>query len=315
MFGKKVYSTLFAGLGNRLEALPVCFAFQEYFGHEVLLDWPESADLRVIGARFCRLRPWMKPGAIRFAATDPEAFVRAGGHRIVIQKGLFGGISRINRRLYRQTAARLRLHPRLLLELTGQFASLKDSIMVGVHIRRGDFRQGPEEDLYDPERHIHSQVPLWWYEYAMDAVMRRHGRVTFYLAHNGLKPDEITRLQGAFPILQAPMDNPYRPKRHGHQAQANPVRDLFALACCPIIIGTPMSSFTHYPANALGRETLVLLPVRRTSRSEPRMGYSLSFGQDFQTWMDTWNQGQGFHEVTSMAQLPDVCYDQSIDWL
>ncbi|MBF0416513.1 MAG: hypothetical protein HQL79_12190 [Magnetococcales bacterium] len=46
MLQKKVYSTLFAGLCNRLEALPLCFAFQEYFGHEVLLDWPVPSELR-----------------------------------------------------------------------------------------------------------------------------------------------------------------------------------------------------------------------------------------------------------------------------
>ncbi|MBF0146796.1 MAG: hypothetical protein HQL84_05115 [Magnetococcales bacterium] len=315
MLKKKVYSTLFAGLCNRLEALPVCFAFHEYFGHEVMLDWPEFHDLQVIGARYCRLRPWMKLGAKRFSVPDPEEFVRMGRYRILIQKGLFGGIPRINRRLYLATAARLRLHPRLILELTRQFTPHDDSFMVGVHIRRGDYRPGPEEDQYDLDHHIHSRVPLWWYEYAMKEVMRRYGKVTFYLAHNGLTRDEETHLEHTFPIIQAPRDNPYHPKRQGHQAGANPVRDLFALACCPVIIGTPMSSFTHYPAHALGRETLVIQPLRRTLRSSPQMGYSLLFGKDLQAWMDTLDKGSSFHEVTTISDLPEVAYRQALEWL
>ncbi|HIJ84643.1 MAG: hypothetical protein HW380_1776 [Magnetococcales bacterium] len=312
---KKIYSTPFAGLCNRLEALPLCFAFQEYFGHEVLLDWPEFQDLRVVGARFTRLRPWMKLGAKRFDSPTPEEFVHLGRHRVLIQKGLFGGIPQINRRLYLATAARLRLHPRLMVELMAQFAPLKETVVAGVHIRRGDYRPGPEEDIYDINNHIHSQVPLWWYEYAMKTVTDRYGKVIFYLSHNGLTPQEETRLSHAFPLIQAPRDNPYRPKRKGHQADSNPVRDLFALACCPIIIGTPMSTFTHYPAHALGRPTLVLQPLPRTTRAAPRMGLSRLYGRDIHAWMETLYKGSMFHAVTSVSDLPDVDYFQALDWL
>lgn len=312
---KRVYSTLFAGLCNRLEALPLCFAFHEYFGHEVVLDWPEFRDLRVIGARFAKIRPWMKLGAKRFSAPNPAEFARLGCHRTLIQKGLFGGISHINHRLYRTTAARLRINPRLLVDLMDQFAPHGEDTIVGVHIRRGDYRAGPDESCYDIHHHIHSQVPLWWYDYAMATVMARYGKVKFYLAHNGLTVDEESRLADSFPLIQAPKDNPYQPKRLGHRASSNPVRDLFALACCPIIIGTPMSTFTHYPAHALGRATIVIQPLPRTSRAAPGMGYSDLFGRDIHAWMDTLYKGLSFHEINSISDLPDVDYRLAMDWL
>ncbi|MBF0421124.1 MAG: hypothetical protein HQL78_13285 [Magnetococcales bacterium] len=312
---RKVYSTLFAGLCNRLEALPLCFAFQEYFGHEVLLDWPETDDLRVVGARFCKLWPWMKLGAKRFASPTPDEFARLGRHRVLMQKGLFGGIPQVNRRLYLATAARLRLHPRHIVAIHEQLTPCNDTIVVGVHIRRGDYRPGPDGDVFDIAHHIHSQVNLWWYEYAMERVMTRYGKVVFYLAHNGLTREEENRLGHSFPLIQAPRDNPYRPKRQGHQADANPLRDLFTLACCPIIIGSPMSTFTHYPAHALGRPTLVIQPLPRTLRSEPRMGYSQLFGQDIHAWMDTLYKGKSFHAVRSLADLPDVDYCYALEWL
>ncbi|MBF0421457.1 MAG: hypothetical protein HQL73_00510 [Magnetococcales bacterium] len=313
---KRVYSTLFAGLCNRLEALPLCFAFHEYFGHEVMLDWPEAHDLHIAGARFCSLRPWMKLGAVRFTSLDPDEFARLGKYRLLMQKGLFGGIPHINRRLYLETGRRLRLNPGLMVALMKQFASVADdALIVGVHIRRGDYRLGSDADIYDLSNHIHSLVPLWWYEYAMAVVMQRYGKVMFYLSHNGLTVDEETRLCQTFPVMQAPRDNPYRPKRRGHQAEANPVRDLFSLACCPIIIGSPMSTFTHYPAHALGRPTLVIQPLARTLRIDPRMGYSQLFGQNIHAWMDTLYKGTQFHEVTTLSDLPDVDYLQALDWL
>ncbi|MBF0133813.1 MAG: hypothetical protein HQL75_14660 [Magnetococcales bacterium] len=312
---KKVYSTPFAGLCNRLEALPVCFAFQEYFGHEVVLDWPEADDLRIVGARFGKLYPWQKLGARRFSAPSPDEFAQLGRHRLLIQKGLFGGIPQVNRRLYLATGARLRLNPRLLVQLLAQFAPLGDTIVVGVHVRRGDYRPGTDDNLYDLEHHIHSQVPLWWYEYAMGEVMRRYQKVIFYLAHNGLTAEEEARLHQKFPLVQAPKDNPYRPKRQGHQAEANPVRDLFALACCPIIIGSPMSTFTHYPAHALGRPTLVIQPLSKTYRTAPHMGYSRLFGEGIHAWMDTLYKGVSFYPVRSGVELPEVDYPQALEWL
>jgi hypothetical protein len=41
------------------------------------------------------------------------------------------------------------------------------------------------------------------------------------------------------------------------------VADLFALACCPTILATPISGYSHWAANALGCSGVVRLYGRR----------------------------------------------------
>jgi hypothetical protein len=45
--------------------------------------------------------------------------------------------------------------------------------------------------------------------------------------------------------------------------------DRFALACCPVILATPVSSYSHYAARVLGPVSLCLIPPPRMPRSAP----------------------------------------------
>jgi hypothetical protein len=138
--------------------------------------------------------------------------------------------------------------------------------VVGVHLRRGDFPLCCEE-VYDLHQTMLSAVPLWWHEWMMRAIVRRQPSVRFLLCHNGAS-DAAAQLKKEFEVVEVPLPNPYK-RPTGHQSAHHPVADLFALACCPVILATPVSSFSHYAANVLGDAATCLLPPPQRNRAAP----------------------------------------------
>ncbi|MBF0146794.1 MAG: hypothetical protein HQL84_05105 [Magnetococcales bacterium] len=313
MWFKRIISTQYTGLCNRLEGLALCFAFQELFGHQVCLDWPDIAGLEVAGARrwkYTLLDKWMG-----YKVRDPDAatFHRLGRHRVLIQRGTTGGDQGILERLYRPTMARLRLHPDGRKGLRSHLSRIGNAMLVGVHIRRGDFLGG-EEDHYDIHASRHPRVPLWWYIHAMEQVRQRFGHVVFLLSHNSPDGAEEGVLRERFKLLPSLADGRYN-ANGGHAATTNPVIDLFALACCPVIITTPMSTFSHFAANVLGPPSLAIQPLPVMHRAAPGLGITCLFGQRSPAWFSSLKQGTAFQPMMETAALPDPGSRVHLDWL
>jgi hypothetical protein len=168
--------------------------------------------------------------------------------------------------VHNEAVSRFSLCPPLAEQIAAVFQRLGSRPVVGVHLRRGDFPLLSEE-VYDLHQALLSAVPLWWHEWVMNAIVRHQPDVCFLICHNG-KTEAVTLLKKNFDVIEMPIANPYHndPK---HRSKHHPVADLFALACCPVIMGTPVSSFSHYAANVLGNESTCLLPPPRMTRGEP----------------------------------------------
>ena len=70
-----------------------------------------------------------------------------------------------------------------------------------------------------------------------------------------------------FDLVQLPVENPYELSTPGHCATTHPIGDLFALACCQIIIATPISSF-HICRQCFGPATTCIIPPQKMRPGE-----------------------------------------------
>lgn len=278
------------------------------------IDWKEAEWLNVIGVRKKKYTLWDRLCGKKVIHPSEEEFNRLGRHRCLVQRGTFGGPEKILDRLFLPTARRIRVHPKIRTEIINLFETQKD-LTVGVHIRRGDFKQLPNGERYDIHSSRHPQVPLWWYQYAMHEVVQRFSSVRFFLCHNGLEHDEHSLLKRNWDLLEMPRDGLYGRIGDGHFSKTNPVADLFALACCPIIISTPMSTFCHYAANALGSPSLSIVPTPLTSKDSPGYAFCRLYGKRAPTWVKVVREGQDLHEIHSHREIPCPDYDCDVDWL
>ncbi|MBF0108335.1 MAG: hypothetical protein HQL76_04075 [Magnetococcales bacterium] len=313
MWFKRIISTQYTGLCNRLEGLALCFAFHELFGHQVCLDWPDIEGLEVAGARRWRYTPMDKLFGRKVRDPDGTTFHRLGRHRVLIQRGTTGGDQGVLDRVYLPTMARLRLNAAGREQLRRHLGRSDGAMLVGVHIRRGDFH-GEEGDGYDIHATRHPRVPLWWYIHAMEQVRSRFGHVVFLLSHNNLEPGEEGRLRERFAVLPSLADGSYN-AHGGHAAATNPVLDLFGLACCPVIITTPMSTFSHFAANVLGSPSLAIQPLPVMQRTAPGLGITTIHGHRAPAWFASLRQGTAFRPITAVEDLPDPGDRVNLDWL
>ena len=97
-------------------------------------------------------------------------------------------------------------------------------------------------------------------------MVKRQPDLGFYLSYSG-DGSEFEVLRKNFDIIEARSPSPYHYKGPDHSAARHPVVDLVALACCPTLLGTPISSFSHYAAHLLGPPSTCLLPPLRTRRT------------------------------------------------
>ena len=264
--GRRLYLNQYVGLVNRLESLILAFAIRRAHGHEIFLDWKELDALVIDGCGQGSIGPLRRIGALRWrSCTSEEVFAQLGRHRTIILRTYIGP-PEILRSLRLPTVARIRVRAWVAAAIRDVFGPRADRPMVGVHIRRGDYTL-TSPDVYDASAARHPAVPIWWYERAMAALLRRSPDAVFYLSHSG--PGEaFDELRRNFDVVQGAVRNPNRRQVSGHESEVHPVVDLFSLACCPVILGTPMSSFTHWAANLLGPRSTCVLPRLRVSRSD-----------------------------------------------
>ena len=215
-------------------------------------------------------------------------------------------------RLFLETAARLRLDPLLLNAVRSLFREKAGRPVVGVHIRRGDFKVA-DEHSYDASKTRHPAVPLWWHEHVMGQILRQEKDAAFFLSCTG-DPGAYRSLRKNFDLFELPVPSPYSYKGPDHASGRHPVGDLFALACCGLIVASPVSSFSHYAANALGPASTVILPPIRMSREKPIFGWAKLHGQRLPSWNLLSREQRGLNLIEDSAVIPGLS-EASVKWM
>ena len=156
-------------------------------------------------------------------------------------------------------------------------------------------------------------VPDWWYAHVMADLRRAFPDVAFFVACTGSLAD-YPALAG-FDAFDLPTAFPYGYKGPSHSAKRHPAADLFALAGCRVVIGSPCSTFSHYAADMLGEPTTLLVPpaepMTRAAASYRRLDL---YGRGAHDYYAACRTGQGLVAVADPAQLP-VGRGAELGWL
>jgi hypothetical protein len=302
----------FAGLGNRLEALTFARALQEAHGGEILLDWPELDALHVPFARRGRLSWLDRRRAKRLRNCDESQFGAARDLPIIELRGLHGPDERM-RGLYLRTSGQLRLHRDLKGAIEQVFERAGVRSIVGVHLRRGDFPRSTAG--YDATRPgPNPAVPIEWIEAAMQQCLKFWPDCAFFVSASCAE-DESARLRRNFDLIQLPLANPYAPSDPGHRASTHPAADLFALACCEVIVATPLSSFSHFAANALGPPTTCIVPPQRMEPGETTLCRLDMHGQVLSDWLRVFREPSILRPFDGSIVLERDAPRPQTDWI
>jgi hypothetical protein len=299
---KRIYISNFAGLANRLEALVLASLIEERFGHSIYLDWPEKGSLEVLGTRTGALMPWRRPWSTKIRDFGLAELEGMGRHSTIVVRSTYGP-RELQQRQLAPTAARLRLSPSVKQAIVQSLESRRSRPAVGVHIRHGDFRLFGD-DHFDVSRGRHPAVPIWWYSHVMELFVRRFPGVYFILGYTG-EAGAIEPLRKKFDIVTLPATKTQRPLLPGHASSGDPVIDLFALACCTVLVASPTSSFSHWAANILGPEATCIIPPPVTSRSSPALSRIKLGKRVVLDWRDAAEKGAGATPVLSDEELPE----------
>ena len=296
----KLYIDEFVGISNRFETLPLAFALRQAYGHDIILDWHELDSFSVEGTQRGKVRLLARIGAQRVRHCDATLFDSLAGRKIIL-RSLDGPSDKLDP-IYLETAARIKLAPLLRQSIVDCFAQVSGRPVVGVHIRQGDYH------LADAERYdIGTEwpaVPVWWYERLMATIVARQPDTCFYLSCNG-DPAAFRQNFEHFDVFSLALPSPYAYKGADHSSQVHPVADLFALACCPLLLATPISGYSHWAANALGPPSLCLVPRPGATRQEPLAGMVKLHGQRLPRWRAAGRSGSDTTAISGdLAQLP-----------
>ncbi len=260
----KLYIDEFVGISNRLEVLPLAFAIRKAYGHEIILDWHELDSFSVADTSRGKVRLLARIGALRVRHCDEALFATLAGRKIIL-RSLDGPAEKLDA-IYLETAAKLKLAPHLTRAIRQAFDKYQGRPVIGVHIRQGDY------ELVNDQRYEITKewpaVPVWWYEQMMAEIVRRQPDACFFLSCTGAPP-AFRELHERFEVFTLDVPSPYQYKGPDHHSSVNPVADLFALACCPVLLATPISGYSHWAANALGPPSTCIVPRPGATRDYP----------------------------------------------
>lgn len=307
----KLYIDEFVGITNRFETLPLAFALKNAYGHSITLNWHELDSFSVEGTQTGKIGFWQKLGAERVRDCDGQKFKNLR-HRNLVLRSLDGPSSILNP-IYMETARKIHLKTHLSTAIKASFAPYLKRPIVGVHVRHGDYR------LENPERYVVAGVewpaiPVWWYEKMMARILKIQPNVCFLLSSTG-DPDSYPTLRSNFDVFTVDAPSPYGYKGADHQSAVNPVADLFALACTPVMLATPISGYSHWAANVLGPATTCIVPLENATVENVLCGRVDLYGRRLPVWR------QAGREATDTlildANLDGVDFSQSaqVDWL
>lgn len=306
----KLYIDEFVGISNRFETLPLAFAIQNAYGHQIVLDWRELDSFSVTGTKRGRVGLLARLGAQRVRQCDRALFDALGEKKIILRS--LDGPDELLSPIYLETARRIKIAPSLAADIRRSFAVLNGRPVVGVHVRQGDYELD-DATTYRVDREWPA-VPVWWYAETMRAIKRVQNDVVFFLSSTG-DPRAYSELYDGLDVISLDSLSPYNYKGLGHASTVNPVADMFALGCCPVILATPISGYSHWAANAFGNACDCIVPLPEATRENPRRGLVRLYGARLPRWRAAGYTGSDTLDLG--AQFANVDFGRSVDmdWL
>ena len=307
----KLYIDEFVGITNRLETLPLAFAIRKAYGHDIILDWHELDSFSVDDTRRGKVRLLARIGALRVRNCDAAQFAGLRGQKIILRS--LDGPAEVLDPIYLETAAKIHLNSDLAAEIRALFAPVQTRPLVGVHIRHGDYLL-TDANTYRIDGIEWPAVPVWWYEQNMAAIVKQQKDVCFFLSSTG-DPNTYAALHRNFDVLTLNVDSPYRYKGPDHESRVNPVADLFALACCPVILATPISGYSHWAANVLGGASTCIVPLPGATREQPLKGAVNLYGSRLPRWRAAGRTGTDTISLSDAFEGIDFTRCAGTGWL
>jgi hypothetical protein len=306
----KLYIDEFVGVSNRFETLPLAFAIQKEYGHQIILDWHELDSFAVSGTTRGKVRLLARIGAQRIRHCDRELFDTLRNKKIILRS--LDGPDELLNPIYLETARRITIAQPLVASIKRSFSALKGRPVVGVHVRHGDYELG-DESIYRVDREWPA-VPIWWYAETMRAIKRVQPDVAFFLSSTG-DPRAFRELYEGLDVISLDALSPYTYKGADHASTVNPVADMFALGCCPVILATPISGYSHWAANAFGNASDCIVPLSEATREDPRRGLVRLYGARLPRWRAAGYTGSDTLDLGSQFADIDFGRPVDLDWL
>ncbi|MBA3033962.1 MAG: hypothetical protein KKF85_09390 [Gammaproteobacteria bacterium] len=307
----KLFIDEFVGITNRLEVLPLAFALRKAYGHEIILDWHELDSLSIDDTRQGKVRLLARLGALRVRNCDRALFDALGGKKIILRS--LDGPAEILDPIYLESARKVHLAPSLAASIRQSFAPYASRPVVGVHIRHGDYQMA-REDRYEIAGVEWPAVPVWWYEKTMARIAARQPDVCFLLSSTG-DPDSYPTLRRNFDVFTLDAVSPYTYKGADHISRVNPVADLFALACTPVMLATPVSGYSHWAANVLGSPTTCIVPIPGATPDDPLYGKVELYGRRLPVWREAGREGTDMTVLSPSLEELVLNRLANTDWL
>lgn len=306
-----LYIDEFVGITNRLEVLPLAFALRKAYGHEIVLDWHELDSFSVDETRRGKVRLLARLGALRVRSCDRKLFDSLVDKKIILRS--LDGPSEILDPIYLESARKIHLASSLAASIKQSFAPYAKRPIVGVHIRHGDYQMA-REDRYEIAGVEWPAIPVWWYEQTMARIAAQEPNVCFFLSSTG-DPDSYPTLRRNFDVFTLDTASPYTYKGTGHTSRINPVADLFALACTPVMLATPVSGYSHWAANVLGAPTTCIVPIPGATPETPQCGRVELYGRRLPVWRKAGREGTNTSLLSAELCEIDFARKAQLDWL
>lgn len=306
-----LYIDEFVGISNRFETLPMAFAIRKAYGHKIILDWHELDSFSVDDTQRGKVRILARLGALRIRSCDRALFDTLADKKIILRS--LNGPSELLDPIYLETARKIHLAEHLVASVKQCFAPYIDRPVVGVHIRQGDYRLACE-DRYEIAGEEWPAIPLWWYQKLMATIVKKQPDVCFFLSSTG-DPATYLSLHQNFDVFTLNVASPYTYKGSDHSSSINPVADLFALACTPCLLATPISGYSHWAANALGKPTTCIVPIPGATPDNPKSGRVELYGRRLPTWRHAGREGTDTVLLSPGLEEIDFNRKLQLDWL
>lgn len=307
----KLYIDEFVGITNRLETLPLAFALKKAYGHSITLNWYEMDSFSVDETQTGKIGFWQKLGAERVRECDAQKFKDLQYRNLVLRS--LDGPSDLLNPIYMEVARKIHLAPHLAKAIKASFAPYLQRPVVGVHVRHGDYHlENP--DLYVVTGVEWPAIPIWWYEKVMEKIVAQQPDVCFLLSSTG-DPNSYPTLRNNFDVFTLDAPSPYGYKGADHHSVVNPVADLFALACTPVMLATPISGYSHWAANVLGAATTCIVPMESATAENVLSGRVNLYGKRLPVWRKAGREGTDTTKLDANLTGIDFSQRAQLDWL